>query len=327
MIGIVERRHVEALEQREDGQRGEPLGRRRQADRLALAIAQAERLDPVGAVLGQIGGGQGTAGPARGLGEATRERTAIELLRAIAGHVRQRHGEIRLDEPLGPEPVRVEDRPERAAHVGVGRAREQIDSRGGHATLARRDGNALAGVTDGVGQKLVPLHSGSHDVATVAVGGRPARHGARHRERRDSTPDGNGGAKAREVALAIGGGRGTARGVESAERFARGVVDQPHVVAADPVHVRVDHGDRRRGGDRGVQRVAATLKHRDAGLGGQRMGRRDETVRRARVGPGGRGRHAAYPTTPLAWRWPAGQTLARSPRGRSEPVRFLVRMA
>ena len=176
---------------------------------------------------------------------------------------------------------------------------------------------------DGVGQKLVPLHSGAHDVAAVAVGGRPPRHGARHRERRDSTPDGNGGAKAREVALAIGGGRGAARGVEAAERSARGVVDQPHVVAADPVHVRVDHGDRRGGGDRGIEGVAAALKHRDAGLGGQPMGCGDETVRRARVGPGGRGRHAAYPTTPLAWRWPAGQTLARSPRWRSEPVRSL----
>src|SRR2546422_10076418 len=54
-------RSVEAFEQGEDGEGGKALGRRREARRLAVAITHAERLDPVGAVLGEGGKRERTA--------------------------------------------------------------------------------------------------------------------------------------------------------------------------------------------------------------------------------------------------------------------------
>src|SRR2546422_10104695 len=54
-------RSVEAFEQGEDGEGGKALGRRREARRLAVAITHAERLDPVGAVLGEVGKRERTA--------------------------------------------------------------------------------------------------------------------------------------------------------------------------------------------------------------------------------------------------------------------------
>ncbi len=191
------------------------------------------------------------------------------------------------------------DRPQRATHVGVGRGGEEIGRRRGHAALARRDGHALTRVEDGVGQQLAPRDGRLHHVAAVGVRRRPSGHGARHRERGHAAADGDGGPEAREVPLAIDRGGGAAGGVESAQLPARGVVDQPHVVAADPVHVRVHDGDRRGGGDRGVQRVAALPHHRDTPASeASTWGVATRPRERARLGPARWRRHAAYPTTP-----------------------------
>ena len=78
-------------------------------------------------------------------------------------------------------------------------------------------------------------------------------------------------------------------------RSARGE-DQPEAVTADAIHVRVDDGDRRRGGDGGVHGVAATAEDGAAGLGGEPMGRGDHAACRTRFGPAGGGGHAAHDT-------------------------------
>src|SRR5581483_9838421 len=51
-------------------------------------------------------------------------------------------------------------------------------------------------------------------------------------------------------------------------------------VRADPVRAGLDDGERDRGGDRRVDRVAALQQHAQAGLGGQRLTGRDDAPRR-----------------------------------------------
>jgi hypothetical protein len=50
---------------------------------------------------------------------------------------------------------------------------------------------------------------------------------------------------------------------------------EPEAVAPDPVHVRVDHGNRRRHGHHGLDRIAARSENGLAGLGGKPVGSRD----------------------------------------------------
>jgi hypothetical protein len=140
--------------------------------------------------------------------------------------------------------------------------------------LADADGAALLGMADGVGQQP-GQRQGCLPVRGAGQRTRPAAHGAGHRQRgqRPAAGDGLG------VALAcipadVGGSGGRAAGVDGQwRRRALGrVVDQPEAVAADGVHVRVDHGD---GGGRGHHRLhrgAAVTQHVAAGLGGQVVG-------------------------------------------------------
>jgi hypothetical protein len=76
----------------------------------------------------------------------------------------------------------------------------------------------------------------------------------------------------RAVALDRGGAGRRAAAVQPA-RCLSGRRDEPEPVAADAVHVRIDHRDRGRRGDHGFDGVAAFAHHRASGLGGECMGR------------------------------------------------------
>ena len=54
--------------------------------------------------------------------------------------------------------------------------------------------------------------------------------------------------------------------------------DQPEAVAADPVHVGIDHRDGGRGRDHGLDGVAAFPQHRQAGLCREVMGGHDHAT-------------------------------------------------
>src|ERR1700687_3997416 len=94
-------------------------------------------------------------------------------------------------------------------------------------------------------------------------------------------------------------GAGRASGAaEGGETRRRRVVDQPEVVAAHAVHVRVDDGDGGRRGDGGVQRIAAPAKGGYPTLACQQMRRADHAAGGARLEPASLG-HAGDSTAPL----------------------------
>ena len=113
-----------------------------------------------------------------------------------------------------------------------------------------------------------------------------------HGEGRGPAARRDGRAVTRPVRVEIGAGRRAPGRVEGEQAARARVVDQPEVVAADPVHVRIDDGD---GGGRGegrVEGVAAAREDGAARLGGQMMGRGHEAARGARLGPAGGSAHA-----------------------------------
>ena len=74
------------------------------------------------------------------------------------------------------------------------------------------------------------------------------------------------------------GGHRTAASIEIAHRACPGVVDQPEGIAADPGHVWIEHRQRRRGGNRRIDRRASRAQDIDARLRGQRMRARHHAV-------------------------------------------------
>src|SRR5207249_6773231 len=95
---VVERGDVEALEQPEDRQRGEALGRRRKARGLAGAVRQPERLDPGRLVFREIVEGERAADGRCPGGQPPGERAAIEVLRPVTRDRGQRGREGGLRE-------------------------------------------------------------------------------------------------------------------------------------------------------------------------------------------------------------------------------------
>ena len=96
-----------------------------------------------------------------------------------------------------------------------------------------------------------------------------ARTAPGHRDRRDAAHGHRGTERVR-----VGAGGRRAAAVDRGDPPARRVHERHHV-AADRVHVRVDDRDRRRRGQRRVDRVAAGAQRVGARLGGQRVRRGD----------------------------------------------------
>ena len=211
--------------------------------------------------------------------DRAREIAAVEIREPRARELLERRGELRLEEerPGGRDVAAGEE------HLGEPRLRlELLPLRGGVDVLAARDGDAGLAVVDRVGQEArerqLPAELAAHLVREPPAG--------------DRAGDGVGGDAAAErdraidAALRVPADRRTLRrraaGVD-AHRLAPRHVHQPERIAADRVHVRVHHGDRRGGGDHRLDRVAAFAQHRERGLGGERV-RRDRHAARASGG-------------------------------------------
>ena len=67
-----------------------------------------------------------------------------------------------------------------------------------------------------------------------------------------------------------------------ADGLAAAFADEPEVVTAEAVHVRVNDGDRRGSCDHGLDSVTAISKNREAGLGCKVVGRDDHAASRPR---------------------------------------------
>ena len=139
--------------------------------------------------------------------------------------------------------------------------------------LRRSDGIAFAGETDGIAEQEIEGHLTAERPGELQRQP-PSAHGPGDGERRIGPARRDGVVVL--VPVAPGGGEraGRPRGIEgmdAASRFAY----EPEAVSAEPVHVRIDHGDRRRHGDHGLDRIAAGSQDRLAGLGCEPMRSRD----------------------------------------------------
>jgi len=224
-------------------------------------------------------------------GDPLGERPAVEALRAVRGNLRERRGEIGLGESGG-EAIGVKEGPERAAD-GLGRA--GLEQRGrralGHASLAGRDLESVAHVSDGALEQRRPLDDRPQLIAAVAVGLPPAGDGARRRQR-------GGAPRVGMVAPAPDSSRAWRRpprarpALSASRRRRRPSWISQKIVAAEAVHVGVDDGDGGGGRDGGVERIAAAAEDLETGVGGEGVRRGDETVTCPRLGSTVRVAHA-----------------------------------
>ena len=280
VVGVVEGGDVEALDQREDREGGEPLGRWREAHDLTAAIGHADRVAPVGAVRGEVVERQWTADAGRRVRDAACERAPVEFLRTVGRDGLQRSGQVVLDEAAALEPVRVIDRPQRRLHLVRRVIHEEVGRGRRHAPLPGRRRKALPRVGDRVGEEPLPVDPRAQALSTVSVRLPPARDGARDGEGRRPAARGDRCTVARAVGLEARRAGGAPGGVESEQVPALAVVNEPDVVAANAIHVGVDHGDGDRGGDGGVEGTASGPEDGQPRLGRQRVRRRDEAVSR-----------------------------------------------
>ena len=220
--------------------------------------------------------------------DAPGDVTAVEGIGPAVAHGFQRQREVALDEGALGERVGMVKRPEMLLERGNGRGAEEIGLGRRRHALPRGGGESAARVGDGVAKEGLPGQGRAHDPRAVLMCLPPAVHGARHGQGRGTSADGNGlGHSARRVPLDAGGAGGSADPAERGEAPRPRVMDQPHVVAAHTVHVRVDDGDGGGGGDGGIERVAARAQRGEAGFRGQNMRRGDHAAWRSCLVPPG----------------------------------------
>ena len=207
-----------------------------------------------------------------------RDRAFVEGVASALADGVERCGELRVGEDVA-----------WLGHVAVREKRRGRHGIRGKFLLARfplvaddlLDGIPVARV---VGRGRDSLRHGDRSVLREQLG--PAFHHARHCHRQDA-----GARHARLVALRVRIRRrrvcGSPAGVQRPQRLRLRVVDDGEEVAADAGHRRLDDREHSGGRDRGVNRVAAVLKHLQAGRRGQRLARCDHPV------PGEHGRASA----------------------------------
>ena len=257
---------VEAVEDAEQDQAGEPLGGRRGIVERAAGQAQRQRLAPVRVV------GLEVRARAAGLdavhvgGEFVADVAAIEVVEPGAPEVLQRRGELlRAARRAGGRDLAVDEEGVRETGGLLGGFElQRCRARGG-----RRLGIALAPEPHRVAEQVMQRQLAA-EVLREIVGERPAADGAGDRDggeraaRRDRV--------VAELPIAFAGGAGAGRpaGFDVSDAAAR-LVDQPEAVAADGVHVGVDDGDRGGHADHRLDGVAAGGEDGAAGLGGRRV--------------------------------------------------------
>jgi hypothetical protein len=267
VVRLLERGEIEALRQTQQGQRRHALGGRRKARGHAAVPGQHQRVHPLGPVRGEVPHAQRAARVGRGGSEAVRERASVEGVGAAVANRLERAREVRLDERAARQRIGMIERPEVAADLPARGGSEEIRLARRRPPLPRGGGEALGRVDDGVGEEIVPVERRAHGGRAVAVGLPPAIHRARHGQGGQPAPRGNRVADAaRRVPLDARRRGGASGAAERAQPPCPRVPDQPEVVAPDPVHVGIHHGDGGGGGDRGIQRVAAAAERGDAGL-------------------------------------------------------------
>ena len=204
VVGLGESVDVEALEQRQDRERGESLGRRRKAGRLATPVGHTQRLHPLGPMTSEVVGGQRAAGGARGPRDPCGEPAAIERVAAAPGDLVEGRGEIGLHEALARQEVGAEDAPELCSELRGRLVAEEIGRVRGLPPLARRRGKALAGVDDRRVEQRAPRDRRAQRVAAQPVGRPPAGHDARDGQCRAAAAYGNGSAEAGAIGREVG---------------------------------------------------------------------------------------------------------------------------
>ena len=164
---------VEALEQGEDGERGEALGGRRKARRLASAIRHAQRGHPVGAMRGEIVRAQRAAGLPGGAGDAPGQVAPVELVRAAC------RNELRVSrDRAGRSARRRGGRGERSATACAGPRRGPRPRTARKPTPSRAAGRGTAGSPRGHAgsrlQQIAPGDGRAHALGAVAMRVPPA---------------------------------------------------------------------------------------------------------------------------------------------------------
>ncbi len=198
--------------------------------------------------------------------DRTREVATIEILRPRLRDAFEGCREAWLAENVatsGHGPTRGVDigKAGRRPHLG------KLVGRVGDLALCHRD--AVACVSDGIGQQPRERELAAQ-TSRYLLGGTPARHRARDRDRRERP--------ARrhriETLLAVARDRrAAARGPAGVDgdRSAIRRRNHPEPVTADRIHVRIDDCDGRRRGDHRLDRIAALAQDGQAGLGGEMM--------------------------------------------------------
>ena len=208
--------------------------------------------------------------------DALSERAPIQRGRPLGGDLTQRAGVVRIREPVAGL--------RRHAVAQEGRACARVAAK--EVRLARpvsrdhgRDDEAIVGVADRGRDRLR-----ERDRPVLVEQRLPAGERARDRDRLDATRDVRGAAAPQQLLACHQRTRAAAR-VERDQSFLFGAPEEREHVATDASHHRLDDGQHRRGGDRGVDRVAAVLEDVECRGRRERLARGRDAVGRIDGGP------------------------------------------
>ena len=262
---------AEPLVNAEDEERREPLGRRREVVQARGLELHRERLDHAGPERLEVAARDRAADRLEVGGDLAPDVAAVEILEPGAGEMRERVGERRqLADRAGRGGLALDE--EGLGEAGRGAQRLGLVRLAGALPTARpgsprgRSGRQRRGASASGSRPPSVLRVVERDLPAADRAG--DRQGCIRPAPRD-----------RVVALvAIALDRreapGGAAGLDRAHASA-GLADEPEPVAADRIHVRVDDRDRRRHRGHRLDGVAAFGQDGAAGLGRERVGRRD----------------------------------------------------
>ena len=224
-----------------------------------------------GAVGLQVLAGDGALDPLQIGGDLAPHIAAVEIGQARMGELVEGLGELEAPaQRAGRRQLALDE--ESLGKAGSGKQGGLLQKR--IAPLRRSDRHSLRG-RDGWHRRAGDRAGICPPSARASSSARPQPlDGPGDRERRIGPARRDGVVALVPVAPDGGERAGRPRGIEGVDAAAR-LAHQPEAVAAEAVHVRIDHGDRRRHGDHGLDRVAAGGQDRLAGLGGEPMGSRD----------------------------------------------------
>ena len=260
VIGIV---HRQPVGNPEDRQRDQSLRGRRQVPQFAVLVLKLQRRRAAGAMLLQVGKGNGQATGRHPGSQTPGQRAAIKTVEAIIDQLLKRRGQRGLTKPA------------------TGDRRLSVDQKGLRKTWQVMEFGEFSGTGAGLG--------GGHRRTVRGIANRilqQARQrqrfsgqGLRDLERFIPAADGPGDGQRRlrpavrnlrQPGVGLRRGQRTCRtaGVNG-YRFALRRHDKPEAIAAQAVHMWVNHRNGGRRGDHGFYRAAAFAQHGNRALAGQ----------------------------------------------------------